>query len=79
MVLEWAWNGQTVGKKLVGIRVRDRFSAGPAGPGQVFVRNLPAVLVFSWLSIVVGLAAIAISNQNQRLFDQAASTIVTRA
>jgi uncharacterized RDD family membrane protein YckC len=74
-VLEGAY-GKTLGKMALGIRV-----VGPAGEdidyGPAFLRNIPA-LFGSWLTWIVGIAAIAIDDQNQRLFDQFADTYVVR-
>lgn len=74
-VLEGAY-GKTLGKMLIGIRV-----VGPAGDdvgyGPAFLRNIPA-LVGGWLTWIVGIAAIATDDQNQRLFDQFADTYVVR-
>ncbi|WP_435174325.1 RDD family protein [Halorussus sp. AFM4] len=77
-LLEGFWNGQTVGKRLAGIRVVDRRGDDPS-VGQVLVRNLPAVVLFSWLTSAVALAAIATSERNQRVFDGVAGTYVVRA
>jgi len=79
-LLKGYWNGQTVGKRLTGIKVVDGFGNEP-GIGKALARNLPAVIYFSWVVIAVGLAAIATSDRKQRLFDRVADTYVvtTRA
>ena len=74
-VLEGAY-GKTVGKMVTDIRVVGR-SGREIGYGQALVRNVPA-LFGGWLTWLVGMAAIAIDNQNQRLFDRAAATYVVR-
>ena len=75
--LEWCWRGQTIGKKLLRIRVMDeqglrlKFS-------QVVIRNLfrsVDILPFFYL---VGAISLAFSQRSQRIGDFAASTIVTR-
>lgn len=77
-LLEGYWNGQTVGKRLAGIKVVDERGRDPS-VGKAIGRNLPAVVLFSWLTTVVALAAIATSDYRQRLFDMAADTYVVRA
>ena len=74
-VLEGAY-GRTVGKMVTNVRVVGRHGRD-IGYGQALVRNLPA-LFGGWLTWLVGLAAIAIDDQNQRLFDRAAETYVVR-
>lgn len=76
-VLEAYWNGQTIGKALVQIRVVDYGGDDPS-VGQALVRNLPAPLAFGWLSYLVGLAAMAASDHRQRVFDTLADTYVVR-
>ncbi|WP_255152571.1 RDD family protein [Halorarius halobius] len=77
-VFEAFWNGQTPGKRALGIKVVDYRGETP-GFGSALARNVPAVVVFSWLTAAVGLAAIAIDDRNQRLFDQVAGTYVVEA
>lgn len=74
-VLEGA-TGQTLGKMLTGVRVVDQ-TGDDVGYAQAFVRNIPA-LFGGWLTWLVGVAAIAIDEQNQRLFDQFADTYVVK-
>lgn len=82
MVLEVVWDGQTVGKRIVGIRVVETDGSVP-GVVPVVVRNLPAVfaavigavLVYP-IILPVGLAAILVSDDDQRLFDVLAGTLV---
>ncbi len=76
-LLEGFWNGQTVGKRMLGIKVVNSRGDEP-GFGQALVRNVPAVILFTWISTAVGLAAIAINDRRQRLFDEAAGTYVVR-
>ncbi|MFB6207056.1 MAG: RDD family protein [Haloglomus sp.] len=77
-VLESYWNGQTLGKRLTGVKVVDR-SGEPPSLGAALLRNVPAVVVFSWLTTAVGLAAIAMDDRNQRVFDDVADTYVVDA
>jgi uncharacterized RDD family membrane protein YckC len=77
MILEWRWRGQTIGKRLLRLRVVDesglrlRFS-------QVAVRNLlrPVDMVPAYYG-VGGLAAL-LGAKAQRLGDLAAGTVVVR-
>lgn len=77
ITLEWFWKGQTIGKRLVGLRVMDeqglrlRFS-------QVAIRNLLRVVDKLPVLYGVGGAACLLSNRSQRLGDFAASTVVVR-
>ena len=77
-LLEGFWNGRTVGKRLFGIRVVDRRGDDPSLE-QAFLRNVPALILFSWASSAVALAAMAMSDRRQRVFDRAAGTYVVRA
>lgn len=76
IVLEWFWRGQTIGKRVMRLRVMDeqglklRFE-------QVVLRNLLRVIDrFPVVYMVGGICALA-STRNQRLGDIAAGTIVT--
>lgn len=77
ILLEWLWRGQTLGKRLLGIRVMDqqglllRFS-------QVAIRNLLRVIDALPAFYLVGGLALAASRRAQRLGDLAAGTIVIR-
>lgn len=77
ILLEWVWHGQTVGKRLLRLRVMDR-QGFRLRFAQVFLRNLlrPAdsLPVFYLLGGVTSL----ISRHAQRLGDLAAGTVVVR-
>lgn len=85
VVLEVAWDGQTVGKRLLGIKVVEIDGSAP-DVVPVVIRNLPAVfaaligavLVYP-LILPVGLAAIFLSEEDQRVFDVFAGTLVVEA
>lgn len=77
-LLEGYWNGQTVGKRLLGIKVVDS-RGDEASVGQAIVRNLPAVVLFSWVTSAVALASIAMTDRRQRVFDSFAGTYVVGA
>ena len=77
IALEWLWRGQTIGKRLLRLRVMDeqglylQFS-------QVVIRNLFRAVDSLPAFYLVGGAACLISRRAQRLGDFAARTIVTR-
>ena len=78
VLLEWLWNGQTVGKRRSGLRV-----IGPDGePARftaVLIRNLLRVVDFLPGFYALGIISIFISPRSQRLGDLAAGTYVVRA
>jgi uncharacterized RDD family membrane protein YckC len=75
MVLEWRWRGQTVGKRLFGLRVIDaqglklHFS-------QIALRNLMRFVDILPVAYLVGGTASVITRKCQRLGDLAANTVV---
>lgn len=73
--LEWRMNGQTLGKRIMGIRVVD--SRGLSlSPSQVIIRNLMrAVDMFPILYMAGGIAMLA-SRRMQRLGDMVGGTVV---
>jgi uncharacterized RDD family membrane protein YckC len=77
IVFEAIWNGQTPGKKLVGLRVV-RDGGHPIDFGASLIRNL--IRVGEWIFGYYLLAAISavLSPENKRLGDYAAGTIVVR-
>jgi len=78
IALEWLWNGQTIGKRVFGLRVIGDDGA-PPGFLPIFVRNLVRVVDFLPSFYGVGLLAIVLSPRSQRLGDIAAGTYVVRA
>ena len=78
IVLEWLWNGQTLGKRLFGLRVINE-DGSPARFFAVFVRNLVRVVDFLPGFYGFGLVSIVLSSRSQRLGDLAAGTYVVRA
>jgi uncharacterized RDD family membrane protein YckC len=74
---EWAWRGQTVGKRLLRLRVVD---AGGLRlePAQVIVRNLMRLIDALPALYLVGGIACVVSRRRQRLGDLAAGTVVIR-
>lgn len=75
MVLEWTWHGQTVGKRLLRLRVMDRQGLH-LHPSQVVMRNLLRVIDSLPLFYLVGGMAAFFSPNYQRLGDQVANTVV---
>lgn len=78
IMMEWLGNGQTVGKRMFGLRVIADDGA-PAGFTAVLVRNLVRVVDFLPGFYGFGLLAIVVSSRSQRLGDLAAGTFVVRA
>jgi uncharacterized RDD family membrane protein YckC len=71
-------NGQTPGKKLVGIRVI-RDTGHPVDFRAALIRNLIRTLDFTpWPSHAIGLIAIFVSPQYRRIGDYVAGTLVVR-
>jgi len=78
VVFETMWNGQTPGKRYVGIRViRDDGSA--AGFVPILIRNLVRVVDFLPLFYAIGAFSMVVSSRGQRLGDLVAGTIVVKA
>jgi uncharacterized RDD family membrane protein YckC len=74
---EWAWRGQTVGKRLLRLRVVDA-SGLRLEPAQVIVRNLMRFVDALPALYLVGGIACVVSRRRQRLGDLAAGTAVIR-
>ncbi len=77
MAAEWYWRGQTIGKRLLGLRVMDEQGLR-LHVGQVVIRNLLRVVDSLPLFYFVGGIACLASRRAQRLGDIAANTIVVR-
>jgi uncharacterized RDD family membrane protein YckC len=77
MLLEWYWRGQTIGKKVMRLRVIDERGLR-LQPSQVVVRNLLRFVDMQPALYVVGGIAALVSRRCQRLGDFAANTIVIR-
>jgi len=78
VLLEWLWQGQTVGKRLYGLRVI-RDDGAPAGFVAVLIRNLIRIVDFLPAFYGLGLLMIIATSRSQRLGDLAAGTYVVRA
>lgn len=75
ILLEWIWNGQTIGKKLLRLQVIDQMGMKLTF-SQVVIRNL--LRIVDMLPMLYGIGSISafISPLNRRLGDIAANTIV---
>ena len=78
VLLEWLWNGQTVGKRRSGLRVIGT-DGEPARFTAVLIRNLLRLVDFLPGYYALGVVAIFLSPSSQRLGDLAAGTYVVRA
>jgi uncharacterized RDD family membrane protein YckC len=80
-LLEYKWNGQTLGKKAVDIRVRKE-DGSRIGKREAVLRNLPVIgyLIpyFGIIAYPIALITIGVSDKRQRIFDKAADTIVVK-
>jgi uncharacterized RDD family membrane protein YckC len=77
IVLEWRWRGQTIGKRLFGLRVIDVHGLRLRLP-QIVVRNLLRFVDMLPIFYLVGGLSAIFSRNAQRLGDLAANTVVTR-
>jgi len=77
MVTEWAWQGQTVGKRVMRIRVMD-MQALKLQPSQVVLRNLLRTVDMLPSLYFVGGVTSLLNRHSQRLGDLAAGTVVVR-
>ena len=77
IALEYLWRGQTLGKRLLGLRVVDE-SGLRLRPSQVIIRNLVRVVDRLPLYYLLGGVVMLASSKAQRLGDLAAGTIVIR-
>src|SRR5712691_13282 len=77
MLFEIVWNGQTPGKRLLGVRVM-RENGYPIRPVDSVVRNL--VRIVDWLPGMygVGVLTMLLNKRSKRLGDFASGTIVVR-
>lgn len=75
--LEVAWRGQTLGKRVMRIRVV-RFDGSPVGPFESAVRNLLRLVDFLPTCYPVGLITMLVDRRHRRLGDIVAGTILVR-
>jgi uncharacterized RDD family membrane protein YckC len=74
---EWLWHGLTPGKRLVGLRVLQA-NGLPATFWQILVRNVLRIADFLPFFYGAGALAVIINDQNRRIGDQVAGTVVAR-
>lgn len=72
---EILWNGQTPGKRRVGLRVI-RTDGQPAGPGEIIIRNLVRIIDLLPSGYALGILVMFLNAQSRRLGDLAAGTLV---
>ena len=77
VVFEIVWNGQTPGKRALGLRVI-RENGYPLRPGDAVVRNLIRIVDGPPLGAVVGSLVMLCNDRAKRIGDFAAGTIVVR-
>jgi uncharacterized RDD family membrane protein YckC len=77
IALEWRWRGQTIGKRLLGLRVIDADGLQLRFP-QIALRNLIRAVDMLPLTYLVGGATALLNRNGQRLGDIAANTVVIR-
>jgi uncharacterized RDD family membrane protein YckC len=75
IAMEWAWRGQTLGKKLLGLRVADA-RGFRLQFHQIVLRNLLRAVDSLPFCYLVGGVACLFSRRSQRLGDLAAGTVV---
>ena len=76
-IFEILWNGQTPGKKIIGIRVIKE-SGRPLAPAETIGRNLMRIVDQMPAMYAIGLVTMFLSNRNKRLGDMVAGSIVIR-
>lgn len=72
---ETLWNGQTPGKRIVGLRVI-RANGTPVSVSEVVIRNLVRTIDLLPIAYGVGVVTMFISQNSRRLGDLAAGTVV---
>ena len=77
LVCEMAFNGQSVGKKVMGIKVISLSGEQPSF-SQYLVRWLLRLVDFSFSGSLVALIMVAVSDKKQRLGDLAAGTVLVK-
>ncbi|MGA3028568.1 MAG: RDD family protein [Bryobacteraceae bacterium] len=75
IAFEWMWRGQTIGKRVLRIRVIDGEGLRLT-PGQIILRNLLRAVDSLPVFYAVGGVACAVTRHAQRLGDLAANTVV---
>lgn len=73
-LLEGGARGQTLGKRIFGLRVIDFGYGGPIGTSRGFIRNL--VRLLSWFVLALGYLWMLWDREKQTWHDKAAGTVV---
>jgi uncharacterized RDD family membrane protein YckC len=74
-IFEALWNGQTPGKRIIGLRVMD--AAGrPVGTYEAILRNVVRIADQMPGIYAIGILSVLLTERNQRLGDLAAGTVV---
>jgi uncharacterized RDD family membrane protein YckC len=77
-MFEVGWDGQTPGKRILGIRVR-KVGGFPIGWPEALIRNFLRVLIdLVMFTVPVGLVLMVLTRRHQRIGDLASGTIVVR-
>lgn len=76
-LLEWRWNGQTLGKRAVGVRVLSSHGT-PITFAQAAVRNLLRLVDILPVGYLVGAVSVLVHRRARRFGDIAADTVVVR-
>jgi uncharacterized RDD family membrane protein YckC len=76
-IFEVIWNGQTPGKRMIGIRVI-KDTGRPLTPGETIARNLMRIVDSLPTLYGVGVVTAALNSQNRRLGDMLVGAIVVR-
>lgn len=77
LIFEWVWNGQTPGKRRLGIRVVQT-NGLPVSVAGLLIRNILRLIDFLPFGYGVGLITMFMTRRTQRLGDLAARTVVIR-
>ncbi len=77
IVLEWFWQGRTIGKRLLRLRVMDELGLRLSF-SQVVIRNLLRLVDMLPMLYLTGALACVLTRRAQRLGDLAANTVVVR-
>jgi uncharacterized RDD family membrane protein YckC len=77
LLLEGLWDGYTLGKKLMGIKVVKE-DGSECGLGASILRNLLRIIDYLPFYYLLGFIVMAMSDKRQRVGDRAAGTVVVR-
>jgi uncharacterized RDD family membrane protein YckC len=77
IIFELAWNGQSPGKRALGIRVV-RDAGFPVDTGAAVIRNVVRIIEMGLGFYVISAVVMLVSHENKRAGDFAAGTIVVR-